>query len=147
MSHLYHLKTGFDAYLVSTTSNITANKMSKSDSLQFQKSRIVNYSHLNKHDPDLASNLDDGSDEEDDDATKNCTENEDSVEDDEEYLSDHVFNNSPTTFQGTRVFDTINLALAKLYFIVNINRTKSIYTNRQLPGLFQMTSLLCLLIV
>ncbi|CAF4526932.1 unnamed protein product, partial [Rotaria socialis] len=94
---------------------------------QLQKSRIVDYSHLNQHDPDFDSDSDDSSGEEDEDTTGNCTDNEDSTEDDDDYVSDHFFKVSSTTFQGMRVFDSINPTLAKSYFIVNINGTKNIY--------------------
>jgi hypothetical protein len=53
-----------------------------------------------------------------------------SDDDDESYLNDHLFNVSSTTFQGMRVFDSINPNLAKSYFIVNINDTKK-YLHKQ----------------
>ena len=95
--------------------------MSKLASLQLPKSRIVDYSHLNKHDPDFDSDSDDSSGEEDEDTAENFTDNEDSIED---YPSDHLFNISSITFQGMRAFNFINPTLAKSYFIVNINGTK-----------------------
>jgi hypothetical protein len=123
-------------------------KMSQLASLQLEKSRIVDYSDLTKHDPDFDSDSDDSNCEEDEYATEDYTDDEDSIDNnDEDYLSNHLFNVSPITFQGMRVFDTINPILAKSYFIVNINGTKNIYISRQLLGFFQMTSLLCLQIV
>ncbi|CAM4846048.1 unnamed protein product, partial [Rotaria magnacalcarata] len=65
--------------------------MSKLASFQLQKSRIVDYSHLNLHDPDFDSDSDDSSGEEDEDTTGNCTDNEDSTENDEDYVSNHLF--------------------------------------------------------
>ncbi|CAF2052489.1 unnamed protein product, partial [Rotaria magnacalcarata] len=82
---------------------LSLRKMSKLASFQLQKSRIVDYSHLNQHDPDFDSDSDDSSDEEDEDTTGNCTDNEDSTKDDDNYVSDHLFKVSSTTFQGMRV--------------------------------------------
>jgi hypothetical protein len=84
------------------------------------------------HDPDFDSDSDDSSCEEDEDTNENDKEDEDSIhgEDDEGYLSDHLFNGSSTTFQGMRVFHSINPSLAKSYFIVNINGTKK-YLHKQ----------------
>jgi hypothetical protein len=107
---------------------LSLTKMSKLASLQLQKSRIIDYSHLNEHDPDFDSDSDESSG--DDDDTQNCTDNEDSVDDDEDYSADHLFNVSSTTFQGMRVFDSINPNLSKSYFIVNINGTKK-YLHKQ----------------
>ncbi|CAF3165514.1 unnamed protein product [Rotaria socialis] len=114
----------FFQMVVPSLLNSTVNNWS---SFQLQKSRIVDYSHLNQHDPDFDSDSDDSSGEEDEDTTGNCTDNEDSTEDDDDYVSDHFFKVSSTTFQGMRVFDSINPTLAKSYFIVNINGTKNIY--------------------
>ena len=107
-------------------------KMSKLASLQLEKSRIVDYSRLNEHDPDFDSDSDDSICEEDEDTAENDTDNEGSIngDDDEEYLSDHLFNVSSTNFQGMRVFDSINPTLTKSYFIVNINGTKK-YLHKQ----------------
>ncbi len=106
-------------------------KMSQLASLQLEKSRIVDYSDLTKHDPDFDSDSDDSNCEEDEYATEDYTDDEDSIDNnDEDYLSDHLFNVSPITFQGMRVFDTINPILAKSYFIVNINGTKK-YLHKQ----------------
>jgi hypothetical protein len=100
-------------------------EMSKLASIQLQKSRIVDYSHLNEHDPDFDSDSDDSTSDGDDGTTENGTNNEDlSDDDDESYLNDHLFNVSSTNFQGMRVFDSINPTLAKSYFIVDINGTK-----------------------
>ncbi|CAF4644140.1 unnamed protein product, partial [Rotaria socialis] len=44
------------------------------------KSRIVDYSHLNQHDPDFYSDSSDSSGEGDEDTTENCTDNEDTTE-------------------------------------------------------------------
>ncbi len=89
------------------------------------KSRIVDYSCPNKYDSDFHSDSDDSSSEEDEEITENGTDNEDSVnDDDDDNLSDHLVNVSTTTFQGMRVFDSINPTLAKSYFIVNINGTR-----------------------
>ncbi|CAF4538813.1 unnamed protein product [Rotaria socialis] len=55
------------------------------------KSRIVDYSHLNQHDPDFDSDSCDSSGEEDEDTTGNCTDNEDSTENDENYVSIIIF--------------------------------------------------------
>ncbi|CAF4514903.1 unnamed protein product [Rotaria socialis] len=91
---------------------LSLRKMSKLASFQLQKSRIVDYSHLNQHDPDFDSDSDDSSGEEDEDTTGNCTDNEYSTENDEDYVSNHLFKVSSTTFQGMRVFDSINPTLA-----------------------------------
>ncbi|CAM4835706.1 unnamed protein product [Rotaria magnacalcarata] len=109
---------------------LSLRKMSKLASFQLQKSRIVDYSHLNQHDPDFDSDSDDSSDEEDEDTTGNGIDKEDSTEDDDNYVSDHLFKVSSTTFQGMRVFDSINPTLAKSYFIVNINGAKK-YLHKQ----------------
>ncbi|CAF5058242.1 unnamed protein product, partial [Rotaria magnacalcarata] len=60
------------------------------------------YSHLNQHGPDFDSDSDDSSGEEDEDTTEN----------DEDNVSDHLFKVSSATFQGMRVFDSINPTLA-----------------------------------
>ncbi|CAM2728841.1 unnamed protein product, partial [Rotaria socialis] len=73
---------------------------------------------------------DDSSGEEDKDTAGNCTDNEDSSENDKDYVSNRLFKVISTTFQGMRVFDSINPTLAKSYFIVNINGT-TIYLHRQ----------------
>ncbi|CAF2099826.1 unnamed protein product [Rotaria magnacalcarata] len=109
---------------------LSLRKMSKLASFQLQKSRIVDYSHLNQHDPDFDSDSDDSSDEEDEDTTGNGIDKEDSTEDDDNYVSDHLFKVSSTTFQGMRVFDSINPTLAKSYFIININGAKK-YLHKQ----------------
>ncbi|CAF1933665.1 unnamed protein product [Rotaria magnacalcarata] len=121
----------FERY-VSTTSNLITKKNVKLAGFQLQKSQIVDYSHHNQNDPDFDSDSDsdDSCVEEDEDTSGNCTDNEDSTEDDEDYLSDHLFKVSSTTFQGMRVFDSINPTLTKSYFIVNINGTK-IYLHKQ----------------
>ncbi|CAM2729861.1 unnamed protein product, partial [Rotaria socialis] len=75
----------------------------------------------------FGSDSDDSSGEENEDTTGNCTDNEDSTEHDDDYVSDHLFKVSSTTFEGMLVFDSINPTLAKSYFIVNINGTKNIY--------------------
>ncbi|CAF4855542.1 unnamed protein product, partial [Rotaria socialis] len=75
-------------------------------------------------------NSDDSSGEEDKDTAGNCTDNEDSSENDKDYVSNRLFKVISTTFQGMRVFDSINPTLAKSYFIVNINGT-TIYLHRQ----------------
>jgi hypothetical protein len=121
-------------------------KMSKLANLQLMKSCIVDYSCPDKYDSDFHSDSDDSSSEEDEEITENGTDNEDSVnDDDDDNLSDHLVNVSTTTFQGMRVFDSINPTLAKSYFIVNINGTRK-YLHK-LPGSFHRTSPLCLQIV
>ena len=105
-------------------------KMSKLASFQLQKSRIVDYSYLNQHDPDFDSDSDDSSGEWDEDTTGNCTDNEDSSENDENYVSNHLFKVIPTTFQRMRVFDYIYPTLVKSYFIVNVTGT-NIYLHKQ----------------
>jgi hypothetical protein len=69
-------------------------EMSKLVSIQLQKSQIVDYSHLNEHDPDFDSDSDDSTSADGDDGTsENDTNNEDlSDDDDESYLNDHLFN-------------------------------------------------------
>jgi hypothetical protein len=63
------------------------------------KSRIVDYSCPDKYDPDFDLDSDDS-------------------------LSDHLINASTTTFNGMRVFDSINPVLTKSHFTVSINGTK-----------------------
>ena len=67
-----------------TTSHLIAKKnISKLASFQLQKSWIVDYSHLNQHDPDFDSDSDDSSGEEDEDTTLKIAEiNEDLTEHD-----------------------------------------------------------------
>ncbi|CAF4610226.1 unnamed protein product, partial [Rotaria socialis] len=65
--------------------------MSKLTIFQLQKSRIVDYSHLNQHDPGFDSDSDDCSGEGDEDTTENCTDNEYSTENDEDYVSIIIF--------------------------------------------------------
>ncbi|CAF1433633.1 unnamed protein product [Rotaria sp. Silwood1] len=105
--------------------------MTKLASVQLQKSKIVDYSHLNEHDPDFNSDSDDSSCE-GMDTTENYADNEDSIDgsEDEDYLSGHLCNVSSTSFQGMRFFDSIKQTLAKWYFIVNINGTKK-YLHKQ----------------
>ena len=66
------------------------------------------------------------------DIIENDMNNEDSIngDDDEDYLSDNLFNVSPPTFHGMRVFHSISSTLVKSYFIVNINGTKK-YLHKQ----------------
>ncbi|CAM4762027.1 unnamed protein product [Rotaria magnacalcarata] len=97
----------------------------------YQQHQIL--SHLNQHNPDFDSDSDDSSDEEDKDTTGNCTDNEDSSENDEDYVSNRLFKVISTIFQGMQVFDSINTTLTKSYFIVNINGTK-IYLHRQIAA-------------
>ncbi|CAF1529480.1 unnamed protein product [Rotaria sp. Silwood1] len=105
--------------------------MTKLAIVQLQKSKIVDYSHLNEPDSDFNSDSDDSSCEGVDTA-ENYADNEDSTDggDDEDHLSDHLCNLSSTTSQGMRVFDSINPTLAKWCFIVNINGTKE-YLHKQ----------------
>ncbi|CAM4888985.1 unnamed protein product [Rotaria socialis] len=70
---------------------LSLRKMSKLTIFQLQKSRIVDYSHLNQHDPDFDSDSDDSSGEGDEDTTENCTDNEYSTENDEDYVSIIIF--------------------------------------------------------
>ena len=106
-------------------------EMSKSASIQLQKSRIIDYSHLNVHDPEFDSDSDDDSSDEDHGVIGNEADDDDSSDDDNEsYLNDHLFNLSSTNFRGMRVFDSINPTLAKSYFVVNINGTKK-YLHKQ----------------
>ncbi|CAF2071216.1 unnamed protein product [Rotaria magnacalcarata] len=90
----------------------------------------IDYSHISQHHPDFDSDSDDSSGEDDEDTTGNFTDSEDSTENNEDYVSNHLFKVSSTTFQRMRVFDSINPTLAKSYFIVNINGTK-IYLLKQ----------------
>ena len=99
--------------------------MPKLASLRPQKSRIVDYSHLNIYDPEFDSNSDDSSDAAAEDNTENCTDGGNSMEGDEEYLWDHLFNISSITFSDTRVFDLIHLTLAKSY-PCDMNRRKTV---------------------
>ncbi|CAF3251131.1 unnamed protein product, partial [Rotaria socialis] len=70
---------------------LSLRKMSKLTIFQLQESRIVDYSHLNQHDPDFDSDSDDSSGEGDKDTTENCTDNEYSTENDEDYVSIIIF--------------------------------------------------------
>ncbi|CAF3385705.1 unnamed protein product [Rotaria socialis] len=70
---------------------LSLRKMSKLTIFQLRKSRIVDYSHLNQHDPDFDSDSDDSSGEGDEDTTENCTDNEYSTENDEDYVSIIIF--------------------------------------------------------
>ncbi|CAF3951464.1 unnamed protein product [Rotaria magnacalcarata] len=63
----------------------------------YQQHQIL--SHLNQHNPDFDSDSDDSSDEEDKDTTGNCTDNEDSSENDEDYVSNRLFKVISTIFQ------------------------------------------------
>ena len=104
-------------------------KMSKLAILQLMKSRIVDYSCPDKYDPDFDS--DDSSSDEDDTITEYDPDNEDSLDDeDDDSPSNQLTNVSAATFKGMRVFDSINTALAKSYFIVNINGTRK-YLHKQ----------------
>ncbi|CAM4983833.1 unnamed protein product [Rotaria socialis] len=76
---------------VSTTSNLITKKNVETGYFSTSKSRIVDYSHLNQHDPDFDSDSCDSSGEEDEDTTGNCTDNEDSTENDENYVSIIIF--------------------------------------------------------
>ncbi|CAF3254582.1 unnamed protein product [Rotaria socialis] len=76
---------------VSTTSNLITKKNVETGYFSTSKSRIVDYSHLNQHDPDFDSHSSDSSGEGDEDTTENCTDNEYSTENDEDYVSIIVF--------------------------------------------------------
>ncbi|CAF1525184.1 unnamed protein product [Rotaria magnacalcarata] len=75
----------------STTTNNETNNLSEQNK--------VDYSHISQHDPDFDSDSDDSTGEEDDDTTRNCTDNEDSTENDDDYVSNHLFKVSSATFQ------------------------------------------------
>ncbi len=105
-------------------------KMSKLATLQLNKSRLVDYSCPDKYDSDFDLSSDDSTSEEDEEITENDADKKDSLDDDDDYLSGHLVNISTTSFQGMRVFDSINPTLAKSYFIVNINGTKK-YLHKQ----------------
>ena len=77
------------------------------------------------------SNSGENSSDEDHGVTESEADNDDLSDDDiESDLNDHLFNVSSTNFRGMRVFDSINPALAKSYFVVNINGTKK-YLHKQ----------------
>jgi len=107
-------------------------KMSKLANLQLMKSRIVDYSCPDQYDPDFDSDSDDSSSEGGEEITGNDADDEDAFDDDDgdNNLSDNLANISTSTFQGMRVSDSINLTLAKSYFIVNINGIKK-YLHKQ----------------
>ncbi|CAF2154039.1 unnamed protein product, partial [Rotaria magnacalcarata] len=76
-----------------------------------------------QHDPDFGSDSDDSSGEKVKDTTGNCTDNEASSVNDEDYVSNRLFKVISTTFQEMRFFDSINPTLAKSYFIVNTSES------------------------
>ena len=107
-------------------------KMSKLAVLQLRKSQIVDYSHLDEHDTDFDSDSDE-SDTEDTDHDDNYSDCDDvSVieEDLEDDLSRQFFKISPATFQGMRVFDSINPSLAQSYFVIATDNKKK-YLHKQ----------------
>ncbi len=123
-------------------------QMSTLASLQLLKSRIVDYAHLNEHDPDLDSDLDDSACEQDRDISENDTDSDVSINgDDDEYLDDLLFHINSTDFRGMPVYDSINPALAESYFIINIKGKQKYLHKRAALGFFQRTSLICRQIV
>lgn len=103
--------------------------MSKLTHLQLMKSRTIDYSCPDEYDPDFDSNND--SSEEDEEVVQNYTNNEDLFDDNYgDNSSDNLGKVSFSTFQGMRVFDSVNPTLSKSYFIVNINGVKK-YLHQQ----------------
>ena len=106
-------------------------EMSKLACAQLQKLPIINYSHRNVHDPNFDSDSDGNSSDDDHGVTENEADNDELSDDDAEgYLNDHLFNVSSTNLRGMRVFDSINPALTKSYFVINNNDTKK-YLHKQ----------------
>ncbi|CAF1663965.1 unnamed protein product [Rotaria magnacalcarata] len=84
---------------------------------------LADYSIPSENETDLSSDSDDGIEGEEENTFEDESDDDDSIRDDED-LSNNVLNVSGMTYQGMRVFDSINPNLAKSYFVLNINGTK-----------------------
>ncbi|CAF4188621.1 unnamed protein product [Rotaria magnacalcarata] len=98
-------------------------EMSRLASLQLQKLEIVESSIPGESELDMESDSDDSNSEEEIVTTEDESSDEDSILNDE-VLSDNLTAVSAVTYQGMRVFDSINPNLSKSYFVININGTK-----------------------
>ncbi|CAF1143920.1 unnamed protein product [Rotaria sordida] len=104
-------------------------EMSRLASLQLQKLEIVESSIPGESELDMESDSDDSNSEEEIVTTEDESSDEDSILNDE-VLSDNLTAVSAVTYQGMRVFDSINPNLSKSYFVININGTKK-YLHKQ----------------
>ncbi|CAM4829978.1 unnamed protein product [Rotaria magnacalcarata] len=104
-------------------------ELSRINRLQLQKLQIADYSIPSENETDLSSDSDDGIEDEEENTFEDESDDDDSIRDDED-LSNNVLNASGMTYQGMRVFDSINPNLAKSYFVLNINGTKK-YLHKQ----------------
>ena len=104
-------------------------EMSRLASVLLQKLKIVKYSIPGENESDMISDPDDSSSEEEAETTKDESSDEDSILNDE-ILSDNLTTVSAATYQGMRIFDSINPNLSKSYFIININGTQK-YLHKQ----------------
>ncbi|CAF3917309.1 unnamed protein product [Rotaria magnacalcarata] len=107
----------------------TLDELSRITRLQLQKLQIADYSIPSENETDLSSDSDDGIEDEEENTFEDESDDDDSIRDDED-LSNNVLNVSGMTYQGMRVFDSINPNLAKPYFVLNINGTKK-YLHKQ----------------
>ncbi|CAF3237241.1 unnamed protein product [Rotaria socialis] len=107
----------------------TLDELSRITRLQLQKLQIADYSIPSENETDLSSDSDDGIEDEEENTFEDESDDDDSIRDDED-LSNNVLNVSGMTYQGMRVFDSINPNLAKSYFVLNINGTKK-YLHKQ----------------
>ena len=94
------------------------------------KSRIIDYSSPDRYDSDFYSDSDETCFEEEDEINLNDSNEEQSLDDNDNDQWENLANVSTSTFEGMRIFDSINPALNKSYFSVRINGVKK-YLNKQ----------------
>ena len=90
--------------------------------LQLQQLNVFEYSNQIQEELDSDSNSDDSIVQEQD-LSDNESTDEDLIEHNEVTFEDSL-NISSSTYQGMRIFDSINPSLAKSYFVININGIK-----------------------
>lgn len=98
------------------------NDLSRLTSIQLQQSNVFEYSDQSQKELDSESDSDDSIAQEED-LSDDEPYDEDLINDNEVLSTDSI-NISSSTYQGMRVFDTINPSLARSYFVININGMK-----------------------
>lgn len=101
---------------------LSLDDLSRFTSIQLQHSNIFEYSDQGQKESDSESNSDDSIVQEED--VSDDEPNDEDLIDENEVSSTDSINISSSTYQGMRVFDSINPSLAKSYFVININGVK-----------------------
>ena len=115
-----------DTNMFSDDGMLSLTDVSKLFKTQLESSRLVDRSLHRNRDPELRTSSDDSSSDDDIGAMENDTDGANSGDNDD-YLSDNLFDVSSSVFEGVRVFDCINPSLSKSYFSVDINGGKKYF--------------------